>query len=252
MRSPLGSAFGWITLGTFMMAPVVAAQPSAEELPPQVLPAERPLQAVLDVAMGRVVVNRARSVRVERVSAGPPLRFALVNTSGRRQSIRIGILHLPDGDYNVHTLGVTGASRHTSLSSSHLAAGWRFVLGPPQTGTRYGQAVRRLTQSVEKTGRLLSGREEPELTKALAPLAAALRRARLDLAATRRLEVAIVPVRTATVPLPTCSPALSEPQMADRLEELDRLRRGVIAAADRSGDAALANRIQRWFHLRLD
>lgn len=253
MRSPLAGTIARVALGTITMAAAVGARPADPGLPPpHALPPERPLQAVLDVALGRVVVNRARGVRIEGVNGGPPLRFTLVNTTGRRQPIRIGILHLPKGDYDVHTLGVTGASRHTGLSSSHLAAGWRFLLAPPQTETRFGRTVRRLTEAVRKTQLLLTDRVEPELTKALTPLEAAVRRAGSDLTATRRLQVVVVPTGTQAVPLPPRGPALSEAEMKRRGAELDRLQRDVVAAADRSGDRALANRVRQWFRVPVE
>jgi hypothetical protein len=212
---------------------------------------ERPLEAVVDIALGKVAVNRSQWVRIDRLSVGPPVRFTLWNRTRRRQSIRIGILHLPDGDYDIHTTGPGSVQPRTGLNAQHLAGGWRFVLPAPQIGTALGASVRALTERLGRARPLLANRSEPELTRAMAALETAVRRARTDLQATRRLDVAIVPTGTRAAPVPSRGPWLSEEQMAQRWNELDRLQRGVVAAADRSGEAALANRFRRWFRVRM-
>lgn len=252
MPSPWADSIGRIGVGTILCLSGAAAGPIDLAPPPvEALPPERPLQAVLDAAAGRVGVNRSSDVRFEHVSGVPTLRFTLVNRTRRKQAIRIGVLHLPRGRYDIHTLGVAGPDRHIGLSSRHLAAGWRFALAPPQTETPFGKAVRLLGESVRRSHLMLADRSEPELTRALSPLASAVRRAQLELEATRQLRVAIVRTGTRTVPLPPRGPALSDSDMDRRWTELDRLRQQVIAAADRTGDTALANRIRQCFQVRI-
>ena len=215
----------------------------------EALPAERPLQAVIDVAQGRVVVNRATGVRIDGLRAAGELRFTLVNLTSRRQPVRIGLLHLPEGEYDVYAAGPKGSG--TKLDDDHLAAGWQFVLPPPQAGTPFGKAVGRLTDRVKRLRLLLSSRAEPELTKALTPLEAALSQSRKALQATRRTDVAVVRAGTTFIQAPVKSTMLSDEEMVRRWSELDRLQRELVAAADRSGDAALAARVRGWFNIRI-
>src|SRR5438128_10946998 len=88
-----------VTTPAFRLAAAPAAPPTTDDV---ATPPERPLEAVFDAVVGRVTINRARGVAFEKVRGGPQISFTLVNTTRQARPIRIGFLHLPEGDYDVY------------------------------------------------------------------------------------------------------------------------------------------------------